>query len=92
MPIWIYRAVLAALLIVSSVVSLNVIWALVDLLLGFIVFINIFAMLYLSKYVKYVYDNYFSQVKRGIAKPVWNYDVDIMKVDLGDVENVREKE
>lgn len=91
-PIWIYRVVLAVLLIVSSVVSLNVIWALVDLLLGFIVFINIFAMLYLSKYVKYVYDNYFSQVKRGIAKPVWNYDVDIMKVDLRDVEHVREKE
>lgn len=91
-PIWIYRVVLAVLLIVSSVVSLNVIWALVDLLLGFIVFINIFAMLYLSKYVKYVYDNYFSQVKRGIAKPMWNYDVDIMKVDLSDVENVREKE
>jgi AGCS family alanine or glycine:cation symporter len=91
-PIWIYRIVLAVVLVISSVVGLNVIWATVDLLLGFIVFINIFAMLYLSKYVKYVYDNYFYQVKNSKDKPRWNYDVDIMKVDLSDVSKVKDKE
>lgn len=90
-PVWMYRIVLAVVLAISSVVSLNIIWATVDLLLGIIVFINIFAMLYLSKYVKYVYNNYFHQVKNGNDKPGWNYDVDIMKVDLSNVSEMKNK-
>lgn len=91
LPIWIYRAILAVILIISSTVNLTTIWAMVDLLLGFIVLINIFAMVYLNKYIKFVYENYFSQVKSGKDQPVWDYDLDIMKLDLSDVENPREK-
>lgn len=91
LPIWIYRAILAVILIISSTVNLTTIWAMVDLLLGFIVLINIFAMVYLNKYIKFVYDNYFSQVRAGKDQPVWDYDLDVMKLDLSDVENPREK-
>lgn len=89
-PVWIYRGILAVILIVSSVLSLDVIWASVDLFVGCIVLINIFAMVYLSKYIKYVYDHYFHQIRNGNEHPTWNYEVDITKVDLSNTDEVKE--
>lgn len=91
LPIWIYRAILAVILIISSTVNLTMIWAMVDLFLGFIVLINIFAMVYLNRQIKFVYDNYFCQVKAGKEQPEWNYDLDIMKINLKDAADPREK-
>lgn len=90
-PIWIYRIILAVVLVISSVTDLNAIWATVDLFVGLIVFTNIIAMILLSKYVKYVYDNYFYQVKKGIEYPRWNYDMDIMDIDLSNIGEVKNK-
>lgn len=91
LPIWIYRAILAVILIISSTVNLTMIWAMVDLFLGFIVLINIFAMVYLNRQIKFVYDNYFCQVKAGKEQPEWDYKLDIMKIDLKAVADPREK-
>lgn len=92
LPIWIYRFVLSAVLIASSVISLKVVWSSVDFFVGLIVLINIFAMIYLSKYVKFIYDNYFGQRKAGRENPVWNYNIDIMQVDLKDPVHVKLKD
>lgn len=91
LPIWIYRAILAVILVISSTVNLTMIWAMVDLFLGFIVLINIFAMVYLNRQIKFVYDNYFCQIKAGKEQPEWDYDLDIMKIDLKDAADPREK-
>lgn len=45
----------------------------------------------LSKYVKYVYDHYFNQVKKGNDKPRWDYDADIMKVDLSNIDEIKHR-
>lgn len=90
-PIWIYRIVLTVILVISSVTGLSMIWGSVDFFVGLIVLVNIVAMVLLSKYVKFVYDNYFAQRKSGIVDPVWNYDMDIMKMDLSDPLHVKEK-
>lgn len=90
-PIWIYRTVLAVILIAASVVELNVIWAAVDFLLGIIVFVNVFAIMRLSKYVKYTYNHYFNQIKKGNDKPNWDYDIDITKVDLSNIDEAKQK-
>ncbi|MGI6556356.1 MAG: alanine/glycine:cation symporter family protein [Pseudoramibacter sp.] len=92
LPIWIYRFVLSAVLIVSSVISLKLVWSSVDFFVGLIVLINIFAMIYLSKYVKFIYENYFGQRKAGKEEPVWNYNIDIMQVDLKDPVDVMLKD
>jgi AGCS family alanine or glycine:cation symporter len=81
-PIYIYRVILAIILILSSVVQLNLIWATVDLILGFIVFINVITLLFLFKYIRYLYNDYFGQVKEGTKNPIWNYKTDITKVNL----------
>lgn len=90
-PICIYRVVLAVILIAASVVELNVIWAAVDLLLGIVIFINIFGMIRLSKYVRYIYNHYFHEIENGKDRPRWNYDLDITKIDLSNTDEAKQK-
>lgn len=85
-PILIFRVVLAAILVLASVVELNVIWAAVDLILGIIVFINVISLMLLFKYVKYIYQHYFRQIEKGNDNPRWNYDLDITEINLSDVD------
>lgn len=85
-PILIFRVVLAGILVLASIVELSVIWAAVDLILGLIVFINIISLMLLFKYVRYIYRHYFRQIENGNDNPSWNYDLDITKIDLSDVE------
>jgi AGCS family alanine or glycine:cation symporter len=85
-PILIFRVVLAVILVLASVVELNVIWAAVDLIIGIIVFINVISLMLLFKYVKYIYQHYFRQIEKGNDNPRWDYDLDITKVNLSDVD------
>ncbi len=89
LPIWIYRIVLAVILVISSTIQLTTIWALVDLFLAFIILINIVAMIYLNKQIKFAYDNYFHQVKAG-KEPSWDYSLDITRIDLAHPEDPKE--
>ncbi|MFC5589632.1 alanine/glycine:cation symporter family protein [Sporosarcina soli] len=86
-PILVFRVVLAMILVLASVVKLNVIWAAVDLILGMIVFINVLSLMLLFKYVRYIYQHYFREVERGNENPRWDYDLDITKISLSDVDN-----
>lgn len=91
-PILLYRVVLAVLLILASVVELKTIWAAVDLVLGIIVFINVISLLLLFKYIRYIYQHYFKQIKKGNDHPSWNYDLNITKVNLSDVDEPQYEE
>lgn len=84
--IWFYRAVAAIVLIFSSVVPLTTIWASVDFMLAIIVFINVFALFGLFKYVRYAYKNYMSQLKNGVEEPKWNKELDVTKINLSDID------
>jgi alanine or glycine:cation symporter, AGCS family len=86
-PILLYRIVLAGILIVASIVELNVIWATVDLILGIIVFVNVLSLMVLFKYIKYIYQHYFRQIKKGNDDPRWDFSLDITKINLSDVDN-----
>ncbi len=79
-PTWIYRIVAVVVLVISSVTPLKDIWSMVDLLLAFVVFINVVALLGLFKYVKEIFVDYTSQLKRGIDEPEWDYGKDMIKV------------
>lgn len=53
-----YRIIVLILIAIGSILSLNTLWNLVDFGLSFMVFINLYAMIRLFKYVKYVFDDY----------------------------------
>lgn len=91
MPIWIYRIILVVILIVSCTVPLNAVWAAIDTLVGLILFINLYALLRLYKYVKYVFLNYTWQLENGNEQPEFDREIDIMDVDLADYKNIKKK-
>ena len=86
-PIWIYRIIL----VISCTVPLNAVWAAIDTLVGLILFINLFALLKLYKYVKYSFLNYTWQLENGIEDPIFNREIDIVEVDLSDYKNIKKK-
>lgn len=73
---------MALVLILSSVIQLNFIWATVDIILGFVVFINATSLFLLFKYIKYLYNDYFRQIKNGNKEPEWDYETDIMNIGV----------
>ncbi len=74
MPIWIYRIVTAVVLAISCTVSLTVIWALIDIMVALIVFLNLIALFKLFKYVKFAFNDYVTQLEQGIEDPEWQKD------------------
>lgn len=90
-PIWIYRIILVIVLIISCNVKLDVVWAAIDTLIAGILFINLFAILKLYKYVKFAFLNYDWQLKNGIEYPLFKRDIDIMDIDLSDYKNIKRK-
>jgi alanine or glycine:cation symporter, AGCS family len=86
--IWIYRIITAIVLTISSVVPLTVIWTSVDFLLAIIIFLNVIALFGLFKYVRYAFNNYVRQLKKGIVEPEWDKKIDITKVDLSEEDEV----
>ena len=73
-----YRLLSCALVLLGSVMDVASLWELADFCGAFLVFINVIALLCLSKYVLFVLKDY--QKKRETEDhPVWNYDVDILE-------------
>lgn len=70
-PIWVYRAIAAVVLVISSIVPLDFIWAMVDFFMAFIVFINLIALTVLFKHVRRAFKDYVDQRRAGVAQPVW---------------------
>lgn len=77
-----YRVLALGLIVLSSVVSIDSLWNLVDFVLAIMVFLNVIALMYLSKYVFYALKDYDDKIKSGISTPEWDYNIDITKVDL----------
>ena len=70
-PLWIYRIIAGIMFIVSTKMSLEIVWGLIDVFVGILVFINVITLLFLFKSVKVVIDDYESQKKQG-KMPVWD--------------------
>lgn len=70
-PLWIYRIIAGIMFIVSTKMPLEIVWGLIDVFVGILVFINVITLLFLFKSVKVVIDDYESQKKQG-KMPVWD--------------------
>lgn len=73
-PLWIYRIIAFILFIIASQMELEVVWGLIDVFVGFVVIINIVALVLLFKDVKRVLNDYQGQIESGIEEPVWEDD------------------
>lgn len=73
-----YQIIVLILITVGAVLPLPVLWDLVDFGVAFLVFFNVFALLRLMKYVKYVLSDFIGQTAET-EQPSWDESVDIMK-------------
>ena len=71
-PLWIYRIIAFALCIVASQFNQATAWGLIDVFVGFVVIINVVALILLLKDVRYVLKDYQGQIDKGIKEPVWH--------------------
>ena len=70
-PLWIYRLTAFAMFIISTKLDLHVVWGIIDVFVGIIVFINVLSLFLLFGKVKEVMDDYEKQKRDGIEDPVW---------------------
>lgn len=70
-PLWIYRITAFAMFIISTQLELDVVWGIIDVFVGVIVFINVISLFLLFKKVKEVMNDYERQKREGIDDPVW---------------------
>lgn len=70
-PLWIYRITAFAMFIISTQLELDVVWGIIDVFVGIIVFINVISLFLLFKKVKEVMSDYERQKREGIEDPVW---------------------
>ena len=75
-PLWIYRLTAFAMFIISTKLDLDVVWGIIDVFVGIIVFINVISLFLLFKKVKEVMDDYERQKSEGVEDPVWKRDTD----------------
>lgn len=69
-----YKIIVLIVVAMGSVLSLPLLWTLVDLAAACLVFLNIIPLLGLFKYVKGMMTDYESQMKAGNANPVWTQE------------------
>ena len=62
--------------IISTKLDLDVVWGIIDVFVGIIVFINVISLFLLFKKVKEVMDDYERQKDEGIENPVWQRDTE----------------
>lgn len=67
-----YRVVVIAMVIFGSVASIQLVWDLSDLFMGFMALINIYAILRLYKIAKLALDDYLLQKKAGVDPVFYN--------------------
>lgn len=70
-PLWIYRLTAFAMFIISTKLELDVVWGIIDVFVGIIVFINVISLFLLFGKVKEVMDDYERQKAQGIEDPIW---------------------
>lgn len=87
-PLWIYRIFAATMFIVSTKMSLDIVWGLIDVFVGILVFINVITLVFLFKSVKVVLDDYEDQKQAG-KKPVWDKENNSLYTDQGDYNNFK---
>ena len=87
-PLWIYRIFAAVMFIVSTKMSLDRVWGLIDVFVGILVFINVITLMFLFKSVKTVLDDYEKQKQEG-KKPVWDKENNSLYSDEGEYKNFK---
>jgi AGCS family alanine or glycine:cation symporter len=60
-----FRVLVIFMVVFGSLASLQIVWNLADIFMGFMALMNLVAMLLLRKVAFRLYDNYISQLKRG---------------------------
>lgn len=70
-PLWIYRAIAFAMFVISTKMDLDIVWGIIDVFVGIIVFINVVTLFLLYKKVKEVLVDYERQKNEGIENPKW---------------------
>lgn len=73
----IFQIIALILVTIGAALPLPIIWDLIDFCVAFLVFFNVYALLRLKKYVKFVLMDYLGQIKSGKAEPVWDEHIDI---------------
>ena len=86
--LWIYRIFAAVMFIVSTKMSLDRVWGLIDVFVGILVFINVITLMFLFKSVKTVLDDYEKQKQEG-KKPVWDKENNSLYSDEGEYKNFK---
>lgn len=62
--------------IISTKLDLHVVWGIIDVFVGIIVFINVISLFLLFGKVKEVMDDYEMQKAEGIEDPLWKRDTE----------------
>lgn len=65
----IYRLLVGFMIMFGAMTSLNVVWSLADVTMGFMALCNLIAIILLGKYAFRLLDNYLSQKRAGIKEP-----------------------
>ena len=73
----IFQVVALIVVTIGAGLSLPTLWNLVDFCAAFLVFFNVYALLRMRKYVKYILDDYLAQFNSGKQEPTWDDTVDI---------------
>lgn len=85
-PLLIYRIIAGVMFIISTQLSLDTVWGLIDVFVGILVFVNVISLLFLFQSVKTVLNDFKAQRKEG-KNPVWNRKENELYVDQGEYEN-----
>ena len=81
----IFRVLMILIVMAGAIIPLDVVWAMADLFMIFIVLINLISITKLGKYTYLLLDNYKSQKKKGIQAPVFKKS-QIKELDTPNVE------
>ena len=81
----IFRVLMILIVMAGAIIPLDVVWAMADLFMIFIVLINLISITKLGKYTYLLLDNYKSQKKKGIHAPVFKKS-QIKELDTPNVE------
>ncbi|MDY3983657.1 MAG: alanine/glycine:cation symporter family protein [Veillonellaceae bacterium] len=71
----IFRLFVVLMVFLGSIATLDLVWALADLFMGFLVLTNITSIVRLGKVARIVLEDYFKQKKAGIKEPVFTKDI-----------------
>lgn len=75
-----YKIAAIIVIVIGSVLSLPLLWTLVDLCAAFLVFFNLIPLIGLFRCVRYVLKDYENQLARGGDLPTWDQSADILQL------------